>query len=388
MKNIHILPTDKPSRLAYDFYEKFYLLSEDAQFFEFQNLVQNREVYITSDEKFVKDEYITDGIEVIKAFPKLVDAQGLVNRRNWRKIILTTDQDLIKDGVQAINDNFLEWFVKNPSCENVEIIKDRVFRLDEFNQREFYTQYKITIPKEEQKQHLIDMMEKDEELGLYDIENDWDKILEEYYDQPKLNFISLNKWLKENYEIPKKKMGTKQEIKLEDIFNDEKRQGVKELIDKHKQHCYCSDRLELDENERCVTQCDHCADIQPKYFYEKESPKQDDENYLDSFGVTKTQFEVYRNFNKQKTLEGLADKWVFETNGHKWSNNNNEAGDNFGSFIAGFKEAEKTLYSEEEAKKLVFDFYYDMSHKMGVPTNLISENATNVDVWFNQFKKK
>ena len=40
--------------------------------------------------------------------------------------------------------------------------------------------------KEEQKQHLIDMMKKDEELGLYD------------------------------------------------IFNDEKKQGVKELIDKHK----------------------------------------------------------------------------------------------------------------------------------------------------------
>jgi hypothetical protein len=30
-------------------------------------------------------------------------------------------------------------------------------------------------------------------------------------------------------------MENKQEIKLEDIFNDEKRQGVKELIDKHKQ---------------------------------------------------------------------------------------------------------------------------------------------------------
>jgi siroheme synthase (precorrin-2 oxidase/ferrochelatase) len=89
--------------------------------------------------------------------------------------------------------------------------------------------------KEEQKQHLIDMMKSDEELGLYDesreikfedvfndekrervkkfilehkqIENDWDKIFDEYYKQPKTSFISLNKWLKENYEIPKKKNG-------------------------------------------------------------------------------------------------------------------------------------------------------------------------------------
>lgn len=30
-----------------------------------------------------------------------------------------------------------------------------------------------------------------------------------------------------------------------------------------------------------------------------------------------------------------AEKWVFETNGHKWSNNNDEAGDNYSSFKAG-----------------------------------------------------
>ena len=38
-----------------------------------------------------------------------------------KKIILTTDQDLLKDGVQPIDDEFLEWFVKNPNCESVEV---------------------------------------------------------------------------------------------------------------------------------------------------------------------------------------------------------------------------------------------------------------------------
>lgn len=37
----------------------------------------------------------------------------------------------------------------------------------------------------------------------------------------------------------------------------------------------------------------------------------------------------------------LAYKYVFEDNGHKWSNNNGEAGDNYGSFIAGYEAAEK-----------------------------------------------
>ena len=32
-----------------------------------------------------------------------------------------------------------------------------------------------------------------------------------------------------------------------------------------------------------------------------------------------------------------ASEWVFETNGMKWSNNDDSAGDNYGSFIAGVK---------------------------------------------------
>ena len=50
--------------------------------------------------------------------------------------------------------------------------------------------------------------------------------------------------------------------------------------------------------------------------------------------------------------------------------------------------AQERMYSEEQLKMLMFDFYYDMSHKMNVPKNLISENATNVDEWFKQYKKK
>ena len=49
--------------------------------------------------------------------------------------------------------------------------------------------------KQEQKQHLIDMMESDEELGLYD---------------------------------------ESKEIKIEDIFNEEKKEGVKRVIHQHK----------------------------------------------------------------------------------------------------------------------------------------------------------
>jgi hypothetical protein len=83
------------------------------------------------------------------------------NGNMCKKIIMTTDQDLIKNGVQAIDDEFLEWFVKNPSCEDVEIN----WTMPAYNVKK---EYRVVIPSEEPKQHLIDIMKSDEELGLYE----------------------------------------------------------------------------------------------------------------------------------------------------------------------------------------------------------------------------
>ena len=47
----------------------------------------NIEVVVTS-EKFIVGDLVCDGMLVIKATPKLVDAQGLTSRRNWRKVKL------------------------------------------------------------------------------------------------------------------------------------------------------------------------------------------------------------------------------------------------------------------------------------------------------------
>ena len=139
---------------------------------------ENQHIYITSDEQTKEGDWFINLItkEILRCFKnsavKSLGGKTTNNNEKWldnnkcKKIILTTDQSL--DGIQEIDDEFLEWFIKNPSCENVEVVKDRVFRLDEFNQREFYNQYKIIIPKEEQKQHLIDIMRGDEELGLYE----------------------------------------------------------------------------------------------------------------------------------------------------------------------------------------------------------------------------
>jgi hypothetical protein len=160
MKNIHVIPTDKPSRLYYFGNSPELRLTKYPNLFRvFERSTQN--IYITSDEEIKEGDYVYDLITntVYQLFEKPT--------KNEFKIILTTDQDLIKftaenDGVQAIDDEFLQWFVKNPSCERVEVIHWEGYSdIGLLN-------YEIIIPKEQQRQHIIDMMKSDEELGLYD----------------------------------------------------------------------------------------------------------------------------------------------------------------------------------------------------------------------------
>ena len=88
-------------------------------------------IYITSDEEIKEGDWFYNILSLKpEPFKACENGDGYVNcskyshyRIDCKKIILTTDQDLIADGVQAIDDEFLEWFVKNPSCEEVQVDK-------------------------------------------------------------------------------------------------------------------------------------------------------------------------------------------------------------------------------------------------------------------------
>jgi hypothetical protein len=114
MKNIHVLPTDKPSRLHFTKFE------EELIFTPKYEKLNGINIYITSDEGIKDGDFIYSlgSDEII--FVEKGEASSL-NKIVCKKIILTTDQDLIKNGVQAIDDDFLEWFVNNPSCDEVDV---------------------------------------------------------------------------------------------------------------------------------------------------------------------------------------------------------------------------------------------------------------------------
>ena len=110
MKNVHIIPTDKPSRLWTNNLRRRLELDE---FPEQHPTNIAKHIYITSNEEIKEGDWHFKN-------DKMVTKSHIIDD-TCKKIILTTDQDLIKDGVQAIDDEFLEWFVKNPSCEEVEV---------------------------------------------------------------------------------------------------------------------------------------------------------------------------------------------------------------------------------------------------------------------------
>ena len=97
MKNIHILPTDKSSRLYLGNNGNFVFGMMQTSIQSKNDDFTNQNIYITSDEQLKYNDYYTvDG-------EKIYYCNTLNPSRNNhdKKIILTTDKDLIKDGVQA-----------------------------------------------------------------------------------------------------------------------------------------------------------------------------------------------------------------------------------------------------------------------------------------------
>ena len=101
------------------------------------------ELYIISNTENISENcwIITEG--------RLVQVSYLLSNEvaKGNKVILTTNKLLIKDGVQAIDEEFLKWVVKNPSCDFIRTLKVPYF--DESSHS-----YLLAIPKEESKQEL------------------------------------------------------------------------------------------------------------------------------------------------------------------------------------------------------------------------------------------
>jgi hypothetical protein len=149
MKNLHLIKTDKPSRLFLNKMNNKLLLDSDT-YSNLEKILPNskyQNIYITNDDRPKKyDYFISEKNEIIKSSNDHTIC-------NHKKIILSTDEYLIADRVQSIDDEFLQWFVNNSSCEFVEVKKGfadgSAYGYD-------FLSYKIIIPQEEPKQETLE----------------------------------------------------------------------------------------------------------------------------------------------------------------------------------------------------------------------------------------
>jgi hypothetical protein len=188
MKNIHILPTENPSRFYFNNNDKCFQLCKVDK--KSTPLKINQHICITNDEEIKEGDWFitTDTNELYKSDWVKFDFN------NGKKIILTDNKNLIKDGVQAIDDEFLEWFVKNPSCEEVRVEQEILKLVHNPN-------YVNHTPEGD---------------GIYLT--------------PKSEDLQYGETLIEDNVIDYKIIIPKEEIQPQQIWNEEKMEGVKKLI--------------------------------------------------------------------------------------------------------------------------------------------------------------
>jgi len=191
MKNIHLIPTEKASRLGY-LTKKGKEVFKDLRLFDrfMPNILdsENQNIYITSDEEIkVGDWYYLPRTNSVHECVEDPTELNLERRLGIAKIVLTTDQDLIKDGVQAIDDEFLTWFVKNSECEEVETYSLGIQNVETGESGHY--KYEIIIPQEEPKQETLEeAAENNYPLEIWSEEQSLIR---------KLAFIKGAKWMQE-----------------------------------------------------------------------------------------------------------------------------------------------------------------------------------------------
>ncbi len=154
----------------------------------------NKNIYITNNEKIKEGDFIIEKGKPIVKCKTILDSEDLIWESldikssacdgifNFKKIILTTDPDLIKDGIQTIDDEFLEWFVKNPNCKYVD---QRLI----WDEEKLTSIYKIIIPERGITITHVGKQETLEEAGVA-----YAKTVNENHTSHMLGFYSGAKW--------------------------------------------------------------------------------------------------------------------------------------------------------------------------------------------------
>ena len=122
MKNLHVLTTENQSRLRYNIITKIWELNEFHKYHT--DIKSTHNIYITSDEEIKMQDWCITAKGNLLQMIEGDTALGFA-LLGCKKIILTTDQDLINDGIEQISEDTLLKIVEHiNSGKNIEFLKD------------------------------------------------------------------------------------------------------------------------------------------------------------------------------------------------------------------------------------------------------------------------
>ena len=302
MKNIHVLPTEKPSAIGYHFdIVKTGSLDFAPNFgfkkFDTKNNFQHRphNIYITSDEEIKDKCYVLSDTSIGALYlDGVINTALMLAEGQWKKVVLTTDQDLIKDGVQAIDDEFLEWFVKNPSCEEVKVVYEPKNFLDTRQGWEYTIILKIPeedwllnnphckqiescskslskkciCPKEEptiEKEYLKDELKKYDGIGVV-VLNKPEEPKQETLEEVAIKFAYML-GTKDSFEYIKSAFVYGAKWQADKVFNDDAIQTLEKalaILLKRQESMYSEKEVELIANEMVNWAIDNVGNPNPQ----------------------------------------------------------------------------------------------------------------------------
>ena len=380
-KNIHILATDQPTGIFETNSGLQFSIMNKVRYGEFKGF----HIYITSDEEIKKDSWvIKDNKLMYLVFLKVNSSRS---KEGALKVILSTDPTLIEDGVQAIDDEFLEWFIKNPDCEFVEVEERRHFEADKSKRvnplNGVYYLHKIIIPQEEPKlDNLEERFKRDMSMVVMPLDNEnipeepkqvicrdkFDRVIQDgcYVDVQKDGVHKV--YRKEDGQLYFKPYG--EEERVSNYFSNDLilipystkliTDLKKEIADK-KQEGYSCPHTKIQCDDECCVSAEDCHIISSL-----------------STGM------VDCKEPKQETLEEAAER-LYPTTIDSFTDTGLDLSERERLiFIAGAKHQAQRMYSEEEMysalQKLRLVF------KSGVQ-KWQEDFEFDLDKWFEQFKK-
>lgn len=176
-------------------------------------------MYVLSEKADEKCKFYLDG-DLVR--PNVVPDKDYWKVRSYPEIIATTDKKLQKEGIASIDDDFIEWYCNNP-VEEVLVVHGESAPTMYYGGIDSRGDYKYYCPKchsggsymgiinEGDIPHCRKEECKDINLKLssngsiiISTEETWDDVLKKANMNSNYH-KSWTDWLKENYEVPKKK---------------------------------------------------------------------------------------------------------------------------------------------------------------------------------------